>query len=152
MSDNTCSICIEPLLSSKEGDDVGTVVPCGHCFHTNCFGCWKASQGNRTKCPNCNKPAKNFLKIFISLGEDANIGDDDDLSLSSVEQEEEEEGKKLSEEPSNSSDEDDDPPQSPLSQNMVSQSSPPDAAVVDLTMSPETVSYTHLTLPTILLV
>ena len=138
MSDNTCSICIEPLLSSKEGGDVGTVVPCGHCFHANCFGCWKASQGNRTKCPNCNKPAKNFLKIFISLGEDANIGDDDDLSLSSVEQEEEEEGKKLLRLLElNSSDEDDDPPQSPLSQNMVSQSSPPDAAVVDLTMSPE---------------
>lgn len=140
MSDNTCSICIEPLLSSKEGGDVGTVVPCGHCFHANCFGCWKASQGNRTKCPNCNKPAKNFLKIFISLGEDANIGGDDDLSLSSVEQEEEKEGKESSKEPSNSSDEDDDPPKSPLSQNTdvaVVDSQNTDIAVVDLTMSPK---------------
>lgn len=33
MSDNTCSICLEPLLS-KSGDNIGSAVPCGHCFHT----------------------------------------------------------------------------------------------------------------------
>jgi hypothetical protein len=30
MSDNTCSICLEPLLNASA---IGTATPCGHCFH-----------------------------------------------------------------------------------------------------------------------
>ena len=33
MSDNTCTICLEPLLPIHEGNDIGATVPCGHCFH-----------------------------------------------------------------------------------------------------------------------
>ncbi len=98
MSDNTCSICLEPLLgassstsASASEDFVGAVVPCGHCFHSNCFALWRANKGKNCKCPNCNKPAKQCLRLFISLPEDLAAGqngdqiDDDDLSLHSTE-------------------------------------------------------------------
>eukprot|EP00934_Nitzschia_sp_Nitz4_P007605 Nitzschia sp. Nitz4//scaffold77_size91520//50582//51787//NITZ4_004893-RA/size91520-processed-gene-0.34-mRNA-1//1//CDS//3329558000//7595//frame0 len=71
MSENTCSICLEPLLvaDSSEGDEnhIGAAIPCGHCFHVNCFAMWKASRSHQAcKCPNCNKPARDCVRIFIA--------------------------------------------------------------------------------------
>ncbi|CAJ1942130.1 unnamed protein product [Cylindrotheca closterium] len=68
MTDNTCSICLEPLISAEHGKSIGTAVPCGHCFHTKCFHRWKASRRTRIRvpCPNCNKTTDDFIKLFIS--------------------------------------------------------------------------------------
>jgi hypothetical protein len=75
---------------------VGAVVPCGHCFHFECFGLWRASKGRNCKCPNCNKPSEKCIKIFISPPDSAGGGyndDDDDVSLHSTDTNPEEEEK-----------------------------------------------------------
>ncbi|CAJ1942134.1 unnamed protein product [Cylindrotheca closterium] len=85
MNDNTCSICLEALLGSEANQKVGTTVPCGHCFHADCFEMWKATKGRSCKCPNCNVQSKKFVTLFLSVGAEMNANDDD-LSLSSTEQ------------------------------------------------------------------
>ena len=84
MSDSNCIICFEALSSSP----VGAVVPCGHCFHQQCFRQWEASSargsGSRqATCPMCNTKAKVFANLFLDLKANEEEDDDDDDSLSS---------------------------------------------------------------------
>lgn len=86
---NTCVICLESLL---EGEGFGAAVPCGHCFHTECFDKWTASRmgslaGRSIKCPMCNNPTTDFCsKIFVDLKAFEEKINYDDLSLSSNEE------------------------------------------------------------------
>jgi hypothetical protein len=58
LTDNTCSICLEPLT-----ENVATALPCGHRFHKDCIVNWLArSQG---KCPNCKQRITNIPYISI---------------------------------------------------------------------------------------
>jgi len=98
---NQCSICLESLADPHQ--QVGAVVPCGHCLHTACWDGWVASRmtaynsyGNSgaVKCPNCNTASVTFVRLFADFGGAAvqdDDDDDDDWSLSSHEQEQMEE-------------------------------------------------------------
>jgi hypothetical protein len=58
LTDNTCSICLEPLT-----ENVATALPCGHRFHKDCIVNWLVrSQG---KCPNCKQRITNIPYISI---------------------------------------------------------------------------------------
>lgn len=83
---NNCVICLESLCSAEL--PIGTTVPCGHCFHVECFAGWKhskrgQSQRESLKCPMCNNQTTSFCRIFLDLG--AVDDPDDGCSLSSVE-------------------------------------------------------------------
>jgi len=87
---NSCVICLESLCSADV--PIGATVPCGHCFHQECFEGWKKSKlGSASyhgrgsiKCPMCNKQTTDFCRIYLDLS--AIDGDDDGNSLTSVEE------------------------------------------------------------------
>lgn len=86
---NACVICLESLCSADV--PIGVTVPCGHCFHVECFAGWKRSRRGQSsiKCPMCNNHTTEFCRIFLDLG--AIDDDDDGCSLSSVESDREDE-------------------------------------------------------------
>ena len=48
MSEDNCAICLEKLTGDIR------IIPCGHKFHTSCYGNWaNQSSGNITTCPCC---------------------------------------------------------------------------------------------------
>jgi len=62
-----CPICQEDLL-----DNIGVAIPCGHCFHRECYeGFQQNSQqtrnGKHNRCCICKKKVKTFHKIFLSF-------------------------------------------------------------------------------------
>lgn len=62
-----CSICLEELVG-----DIGVAVPCGHCFHRNCFARLKAAANcshfrTATKCCVCKRKVKKFHKIYLNI-------------------------------------------------------------------------------------
>jgi hypothetical protein len=117
---NNCVICLESLCAAD--NPIGATVPCGHCFHVECFAGWKhskrgQSQRESLKCPMCNNQTTSFCRIYLDLG--AVDDPDDGCSLSSVEsatmgdEEDEEEKEK---EDSADSDEIDDNDEAPSEQ------------------------------------
>ena len=78
-----CAICLEDLFSQQQqqqqptkvaSKQVGAVVPCGHCLHTDCFLEWGAFHRRQNmlttcralpKCPLCNGPADTFVPLFL---------------------------------------------------------------------------------------
>jgi hypothetical protein len=57
-----CPICMEKL-TSVTNQAIGVTVPCGHCFHWDCYQKWK----NRSNiCPTCRECTSDFIQIFIS--------------------------------------------------------------------------------------
>lgn len=44
-------------------------MPCGHCFHQDCFREWEASRGRNlvTKCPMCNGETNLFTNLFLNF-------------------------------------------------------------------------------------
>jgi hypothetical protein len=114
---NNCVICLESLCS--DDNPIGATVPCGHCFHVECFAGWKHSkrgqnQRESLKCPMCNNQTTAFCRIYLDLG--AVEDPDDGCSLSSVESagmgdEEEEEEKEDSAESEEKDDNDEAPPE-----------------------------------------
>jgi hypothetical protein len=47
---------------------IGTSVPCGHCYHADCFHQWECSSANRgihLKCPLCKRHSKSFCRIYL---------------------------------------------------------------------------------------
>lgn len=55
-------------------------MPCGHCFHQDCFREWEASRGrNVVTCPMCNGETNLFTNLFLNLD-----SQDDGDSLSST--------------------------------------------------------------------
>ncbi|CAB9522458.1 expressed unknown protein [Seminavis robusta] len=121
----TCAICLESLLkngtsgetSSSSQTKIGAVVPCGHVFHHACYRKWHSAQerrrrrdsannnnnshsnndDNKCKCPMCNVPCNDFVKLFMgsesssshsrrtsaSSAATTNEGDDESLRLQS---------------------------------------------------------------------
>jgi uncharacterized protein YoxC len=81
---NNCVICLESLCSADI--PIGATVPCGHCFHVECFAGWKHSKRGQSnlKCPMCNHPTTAFCRIYLDLGA-VDDDQDDGCSLSSVE-------------------------------------------------------------------
>jgi hypothetical protein len=77
-----CPICLEPLLlrqttptePANETLLIGATVPCGHCFHLNC---WKQSfdsasrhqRPNVNNCPTCNVKTKSFMRLYLNAPE-----------------------------------------------------------------------------------
>jgi hypothetical protein len=109
---NNCVICLESLCSAEI--PIGATVPCGHCFHVECFAGWKhskrgQSQRESLKCPMCNNQTTSFCRIYLDLG--AVEDPDDGCSLSSVESadmgEEEDEEVKEKEDSAESEEKDD---------------------------------------------
>ena len=48
MCEDNCAICLEKLTGDIR------IIPCGHKFHTSCYGNWaNQSSGNTTTCPCC---------------------------------------------------------------------------------------------------
>lgn len=73
-------------MGSESSKKIGTTVPCGHCFHAECFEMWKAAKRGACKCPNCNVTSKIFLTLFLTVGAENASNEDDDLSLSSTDE------------------------------------------------------------------
>lgn len=65
---NDCPICGEKLISITDEKKVGATVPCGHCFHWDCFQKWKHESSRLWKvpCPICMKLTNNFFRIYIT--------------------------------------------------------------------------------------
>lgn len=81
MSDK-CMICLEEMHGS-----IGCIIPCGHCFHRECFEALREStkeeasatpssnlnfilntgNGKLPRCPVCNSKAKKFVDIFLTF-------------------------------------------------------------------------------------
>ena len=66
-----CPICLEEMFG-----DLGVAVPCGHCYHRECFARLKAdcdakkraSQSRIVpKCSVCTRKVKKFHKLFLSV-------------------------------------------------------------------------------------
>ncbi len=64
-----CPICLEELRSS-----IGTIIPCGHCLHVECFeklrnanGKHDASSSKLPRCPVCKHKAKKFVNLFLEF-------------------------------------------------------------------------------------
>ena len=64
-----CSICLDDMVSG-----LGVAVPCGHCFHRDCFACLKThfsrcSDESRAvpQCPVCKRKVKKFHKVYLNL-------------------------------------------------------------------------------------
>lgn len=60
-----CPICQEDLL-----DNIGVAIPCGHCFHRDCYEKFKQNCQQRDKlhrCCVCKKKTKRFCNIFLSF-------------------------------------------------------------------------------------
>lgn len=90
---NSCAICLEPLSSNSA---VGTCVPCGHCFHVECFDGWKAvgvSRSNKhsMKCPTCNTKTNHFCRLYLDFNNNDNDANNDDSSEDSIDSENENE-------------------------------------------------------------
>lgn len=63
---NDCPICKEKLISVAN-HDIGATVPCGHCFHWQCFQTWKSfSRQSQPECPICRRSASDFIRIFVT--------------------------------------------------------------------------------------
>jgi hypothetical protein len=64
-----CPICFEKLISSTN-QDIGATVPCGHCFHWDCYQKWKDYQerkgGSNISCPTCRECSTGFMRIYIT--------------------------------------------------------------------------------------
>jgi len=60
---NDCPICMEKLVSVFN-HKIGTTVPCGHCFHWDCFQECKSWKLNI--CPICTKPITDFIRIYMT--------------------------------------------------------------------------------------
>lgn len=60
-----CPICMEKLISVHDNPIIGTAVPCGHCFHRDCYEATCASWKSNT-CPTCRKPVSSFIQIYIT--------------------------------------------------------------------------------------
>ena len=58
LTDNNCSVCLEPLDPMDKTNPVATLLPCGHRFHTVCI---KASlPSTRGECPLCRTGVVNI--------------------------------------------------------------------------------------------
>jgi Ring finger domain len=77
---NSCAICLDPLSSKS----AGTCVPCGHCFHVECFDGWKAASHSKqsSKCPTCNTKAKTFCRLYLDFNQNNNANDSESDSVS----------------------------------------------------------------------
>jgi hypothetical protein len=79
-----CAFCIRGLLcETKDGSilPLGSAHPCGHCFHTECFGAWQQQRPQPQVCPICRTRITSFERIFLNSQET-----DQDLTAVSVEQ------------------------------------------------------------------
>lgn len=70
---NECPICMEPLLFNNNNDNIviGTTVPCGHCFHWDCFQQYyrnhqQQESGSFPTCPVCQEMTFSFIRIYLS--------------------------------------------------------------------------------------
>ena len=59
--DGDCSICLEKLA---DGDDVTTVLRCGHAFHANCLDAWLR---RKFSCPLCKSRARRRSRVSDAL-------------------------------------------------------------------------------------
>mmetsp|Transcript_6256 Transcript_6256/g.7931 ORF Transcript_6256/g.7931 Transcript_6256/m.7931 type:complete len:276 (+) Transcript_6256:157-984(+) len=63
-----CIICLEELHNN-----IGTISPCGHCFHVKCYNALKANKENdssscdKLRCPICKTKSKKFIPIYLSF-------------------------------------------------------------------------------------
>ena len=62
---NECPICMEPLLFNND-TIIGTTVPCGHCFHWDCFQQYRNHSDSFPTCPVCQKMTSGFIRIYLS--------------------------------------------------------------------------------------
>ncbi len=71
---NECPICLESLLSSAS-EKIGVTVPCGHCFHWDCFQEWQSRSNHHfiTPCPTCARQTHNFIRIYLSTEENRTV-------------------------------------------------------------------------------
>lgn len=75
----SCVIC----CSDFNGSSIGTCIPCGHCFHEECFDRWEATQHvleienedddvlsdeGKVTCPMCMQGVSQFQRIFLDVG------------------------------------------------------------------------------------
>lgn len=67
----SCVICLEKLGCGTT--KIGSLVSCGHCFHSECFSRYvdanadEVRTGKLPKCPVCKKKAKKFIPLYISF-------------------------------------------------------------------------------------
>jgi vacuolar-type H+-ATPase subunit I/STV1 len=66
-AENCCSICLASL--AKKNQHLGVCVPCGHCFHVDCFNQYLAYRRNdaHRKCPMCQSAVKGFYRVYLDL-------------------------------------------------------------------------------------
>jgi chromosome segregation ATPase len=66
MESSCCAICLETLSSRAV---IGSCVPCGHCFHVECYNTWKTTgrSASKTKCPTCNTESSMFCRLYVDL-------------------------------------------------------------------------------------
>lgn len=67
-----CPICLEELRSS-----IGTIIPCGHCLHVECFEKLRNANGKNDhtsklpRCPVCKHKSKKFVNLFLAFDDGA---------------------------------------------------------------------------------
>lgn len=66
MDNNLCSICLEEMTGEN---NIYTLEPCGHKYHTTCALDWFRATSN-SSCPNCRNPGdmSRFDSLFNSRG------------------------------------------------------------------------------------
>ena len=71
-------ICLEALSA----ETIGCSVPCGHCFHVECFQHYKRQTRGRLACPTCKTETTTFIRIFLDSegSETVDLTDDSNSS------------------------------------------------------------------------
>jgi len=62
-----CSICLEEMVG-----DLGVAVPCGHCYHRDCFARLKADcalKRAKVQCCVCKRKVKKFHNIYLNVSQ-----------------------------------------------------------------------------------
>lgn len=99
---NQCSVCCHSLSDGAEGSvsdrTIGVCAPCGHVFHTTCYGKWERYNRHRNviTCPTCKANTHTFCRVFLDLDQFYQDDDDEDDSVSSFEDENDEEPRRES--------------------------------------------------------